>query len=107
MSQAASVTADTFEQEVIKSDIPVVVDFWAEWCMPCKQMAPIVDQIATEMAGKIKVMKCDVGADPSVASKYGISSIPTLLIFKGGEPVERMVGVKKKDEVVSKINGQL
>jgi thioredoxin 1 len=70
-------------------------------------MSPLVDQLAGEMEGKIKIMKCDVGTDPSIASKYGISSIPTLIIFKGGEPVERIVGVKKKDDIVAKINERL
>ena len=93
---ASALTSDTFEQEVLKSEIPVVVDFWAEWCGPCKVLAPTVDAIADEYAGKIKVFKVDVQSEPALASKYGVSSIPTLLVFKGGEIADRMVGMQPK-----------
>ena len=104
MSAAEAVTADKFEEEVLKSDIPVMVDFWAEWCGPCKALAPTVDVIAGDYAGKMKVFKLDVQSEAAVASKYGVSSIPTLLIFKGGEVVERIVGLKPKQEIASRID---
>jgi thioredoxin 1 len=104
MSQAMSVTADNFEEEVVKSELPVLVDFWAERCIPCKQMSPVIDQIADEMDSKIKVYKCDCATNPSIASRYRIISIPTFILFKYGEVVERMVGVKRKDEMIKKIN---
>jgi len=104
MSAAEAVTADKFEEEVLKSEIPVMVDFWAEWCGPCKALAPTVDVIAGDYAGKMKVFKLDVQSEAAVASKYGVSSIPTLLIFKGGEVVERIVGLKPKQEIASRID---
>lgn len=104
MSGARAVTADTFEAEVLKSDIPVVVDFWAEWCGPCKMLSPTVDAIADEYAGKVKVLKLDVQTEASVASKYGVSSIPTLLLFKGGEVADRIVGLRPKNDITSRID---
>ena len=104
MSAAEAVTADRFEEEVLKSEIPVMVDFWAEWCGPCKALAPTVDTIAGEYAGKMKVLKLDVQTEAAVASKYGVSSIPTLLIFKGGEVAERIVGLKPKGDITSRID---
>ena len=104
MSAAQAVTSDTFEEEVLKSEILVMVDFWAEWCGPCKALSPTVDAIAAEYAGKIKVYKLDVQTDAVVASKYAVSSIPTLLIFKGGEIAERIVGLKPKADITSRID---
>jgi thioredoxin len=104
MSAAEAVTADRFEDEVLKSEIPVMVDFWAEWCGPCKALSPTVDAIAAEYAGKIKVLKLDVQTEAVVASKYGVSSIPTLLLFKGGEIADRVVGFKPKQEITSRID---
>lgn len=101
---ASALTSDTFEQEVLKSEIPVVVDFWAEWCGPCKVLAPTVDAIADEYAGKIKVFKVDVQSEPALASKYGVSSIPTLLVFKGGEIADRMVGMQPKQSITGRID---
>ncbi len=101
---ASALTSDTFEQEVLKSEIPVVVDFWAEWCGPCKALAPTVDAIADEYAGKIKVFKVDVQSEPALASKYGVSSIPTLLVFKGGEIADRMVGMQPKQSITGRID---
>lgn len=83
MSSAAAVTDASFEQDVLKSDLPVLIDFWAPWCGPCRMVAPIVDEIATEFEGKIKVFKLNTDENPNVASQYGIRSIPTLMIFKG------------------------
>jgi thioredoxin len=107
MSTAAAVTTDRFEDEVLKSDIPVMVDFWAEWCGPCKALAPTVDQIAEEYAGKMKVFKLDVQTEAATASKYGVSSIPTLLIFKAGEVVERLVGMQPKKNITDRIDALL
>src|SRR5665647_157709 len=104
MSAAPAVTADTFEAEVLKSDIPVVVDFWAEWCGPCKMLSSTVDAIAGEYEGKVKVFKLDVQTEAAVASKYGVSSIPTLLFFKGGEIADRIVGLKPKNDITSRID---
>ena len=107
MSAAQAVTADNFEDEVVKSEIPVMVDFWAEWCGPCKALSPTVDVIADEYAGKIKVFKLDVQTDAAVASKYAVSSIPTLLIFKAGEVADRIVGLKPKQDITSRIDAVL
>jgi thioredoxin len=104
MSAAQSITSDTFEDEVLKSEIPVMVDFWAEWCGPCKALSPTVDAIAEEYAGKLKVFKLDVQTEAALASKYGVSSIPTLLIFKGGEIADRVVGLKPKGDITSRID---
>ncbi len=104
MSTAEAITADRFEEEVLKSEIPVMVDFWAEWCAPCRALAPTVDAIAGEYAGKMKVFKLDVQAEAALAGKHGVSSIPTLLIFKAGEVAERIVGNKPKSDITSRID---
>lgn len=86
----------SFDQEVIQSDLPVLVDFWAEWCGPCRMIAPSLDQLAEEYAGKVKIVKVDTEAAQQVPSKYGIRGIPTLILFKGGEPVDQVVGAVPK-----------
>ena len=103
MSSAANVTAQDFENEVLKSDIPALVDFWAEWCDPCRMIAPSVDAIAEEYAGKLKVYKVNIDTDAAVASKYGIMSIPTLILFKSGEIVEQILGAHPQREIVEKL----
>jgi len=96
MSAAAPVTDETFKQEVLESEVPVLVDFWAPWCGPCRMVAPIVDEIASQYEGKVKVVKVNTDENPSVASQYGIRSIPTLMIFKGGQRVDMVVGAVPK-----------
>lgn len=91
-----AVTDDTFEAEVEKSDLPVLLDCWAPWCGPCRMLSPTIDQLAEEMDGKIKVAKLNVDDCPKTAQKFGIMSIPTILIIKGGEVVDRLVGVQPK-----------
>ena len=92
-----------FQAEVTNSPIPVLVDFWAVWCGPCKMIAPIVEEIAAEMDGKLKVAKMDVDANPRTSMQYGIRSIPTLLVFKGGQVVEQIVGAVPKRHLVEKL----
>ena len=97
-------TDDNFTDEVINSDLPVLVDFWAVWCMPCRMVAPVVAEIATEYAGKLKVGKLDVDGNPGVAQKYGIRSIPSLLIFKNGEVAQMLVGAVPKPQITAKVD---
>jgi thioredoxin 1 len=107
MAKPIEVTDATFENEVLKSDLPVLVDFWAVWCGPCRRVAPIVEEIAEEYDGKAKVCKVDVDSEQQAASRFGIRSIPTLLIFKGGEVAEQVVGAVPKTELVSRLDGVL
>ncbi len=95
-----TITKDNFEQEVLKSDIPVLVDFWAVWCGPCQMVGPILSEIAEENEGKIKVGKVNVDEQPELAQQFGIMSIPTMMVFKGGEKVNQQVGAVPKEEIL-------
>lgn len=101
------VTEKNFDSEVVKSSIPVLVDFWAQWCGPCRMISPIVDEIAEELKGRLKVVKINVDEAQDLAGQFHIMSIPTLLIFKAGKPVEQIVGAMSKDQLLEKINPQL
>ena len=103
MSKALIVTDDSFEQEVLQADKPVVVDFWAEWCGPCKMIAPILDEIAQEFEGKVKITKVDVDSNNKTAGRYNIMSIPSLLFFKNGEVVDQVVGAMAKSQLKSRL----
>ncbi|MCH8280470.1 MAG: thioredoxin [Chloroflexi bacterium] len=100
MSKPQEVTDADFEQEVLKSDLPVVVDFWAEWCGPCHQIAPILESLADEYDGKIKFVKVDTEENFETLSSYGVLSLPTLLLFKEGQPIERITGARPKGDLM-------
>jgi thioredoxin 1 len=97
----------TFDEQVKSSDIPVLVDFWAEWCGPCKMIAPILEEIAEEQAGKIKIAKLNVDDSDQVAQRFGVSSIPTLILFKDGEPEVRLIGAKPKGQLIQELSAYL
>lgn len=99
------ITVDNFEEEVLKSDIPILVDFWATWCGPCQMLSPIIAELAEEYAGKIKVGKVNTDEEGALAQKFGIMSIPTVMFFRDGEVVETLVGFRPKDDFVKVING--
>jgi thioredoxin 1 len=107
MSNATAVTTANFEQEVLHSDVPVLVDFWAPWCPPCRAIGPTLDVIAGEYQGKAKVVKVDVDDEPEVAARYGVSSIPALHLFKGGEQVGHLLGAHPKANITKLIEQAL
>jgi len=105
--EPVDVTDATFDQEVLQSELPTLVDFWAAWCGPCRMIAPVVKEIASEQAGVLKVAKVDVDQNPAVATRYGVQSIPTLIVFKGGKPVERIVGYMPKERLLERVRPHL
>jgi thioredoxin 1 len=107
MSSALQVTDTTFKEEVLDSEVPVLVDFWAPWCGPCRMVAPVVDEISEQYVGQVKVVKVNTDENPSVASQYGIRSIPTLMIFKGGQRVDMVVGAVPKTTLATTLEKYL
>ena len=107
MAAPVEVTDRTFEQMVVESDKLVLVDFWAEWCGPCKMIAPILDQIAQELDDKLVIGKLDIDENQNTAMAFGVMSIPTLLLFKGGEPVDRIVGYQPKPQLMARLQSHL
>lgn len=105
--QIVHVTDDNFEAEVLKSDLPVLVDYWAEWCGPCKMIAPVLDEITGEYAGKIKVAKLNIDENPNTPPRYGIRGIPTLMLFKEGEVEATKVGAVSKSQLIAFIDSNL
>lgn len=104
---ALHLTEQNFKAEVLNSKIPVLVDFWAEWCGPCRMIAPILEELANDLQGRLKVTKLNVDDAQELAAQYNIMSIPTLLIFKGGEPVGEIVGAMSKDQLLERIEAQI
>lgn len=100
---ASMVNSQNFEAEVLKSDIPVLVDFWAPWCGPCKALNPILEKVEAEVAGRVKIVKVNIDESPDVSSRYSIMSIPTLLVFKDGEVVNQLVGLVQKEKIIEKL----
>ncbi len=103
MGAVIHISDATFDAEVLRSPVLTVLDLWAEWCSPCKRIAPILDEIAAQYDGKIKIAKLDVDANPATPGVFGVSGIPTLLVFKGGQLVESLVGFMPKDKILSKL----
>ena len=108
MGENVSALSDaTFDEEIGGADAPVLVDFWAEWCGPCKMVAPILDEIADEQAGKIRIAKLNVDDNPDVARRFGVMSIPTMIVFKDGQPDKRLVGARGKGQILEELSDYL
>ena len=107
MAKPREVSDSTFDKEVLKSSRPVLVDFWAPWCGPCRMVAPVVEELAQEYDGKVEFVKLNTDDNPNTAVKYGIRSIPTLLVFKGGEPVGQIIGFRPKSDLKQRLDAAL
>ena len=107
MSNVKKVTTDTFRKDVIESDKPVIVDFWAEWCGPCKKISPILEEVAEELDGQVTVAKVNVDEERNLGAMFQIMSIPNVLIFNHGEKVDEFVGLRSKDDIVAQVKKQL
>ena len=107
MSSATAVSSADFDTEVLQAETPVLVDFWAAWCGPCRRVAPEVDAVATQLGEKVKVFKVDVDAEPDLATRYGIQSIPALYIFKGGKVVDQILGAVPRQVISEKLEAQM
>ncbi len=107
MSKPAVVSDATFEQEVLKSDTPVLVDFWAPWCGPCRLVAPVLEEIANEQGEKVKIAKLDVDANPLTAGRFGVRAIPTMILFKNGREAQRLVGYLPKEKLLQQIEAHI
>ena len=104
MGKAIELNSENFKSEVLDSDLPVLVDFWATWCGPCRMVGPIVEELAEDYAGKAKITKVNTEENAALAGEYGVISIPTLLIFKGGQPVDQIIGAVPKNVIAQKLN---
>ena len=107
MSLASAVTAANFDTDVLQSETPVLVDFWAAWCGPCRRVGPEVDAVAEQLGAQVKVRKVDVDAEPELASRYGIQSIPALFIFKGGRVVDQIIGLAPRATIAQRLQAQI
>ena len=107
MSQTLHLNESQFTEEVLQSGVPVLVDFWAEWCQPCRALGPTIDELAAESSGRFKVAKVDIDRNPQLAQTYGIRSIPTMLIFEGGRPVDQISGLVPKQQILEAVERRL